>query len=295
MFSVIIPLYNKEKYIYDTIQSVLNQTYKDFEIIIVNDSSTDNSLGVVSNIVDKRLRIFTKPNGGVSAARNYGIKQATHSYVAFLDADDLWRPNHLECIADALRQYPECGMTHSGFMMFQGDVKNIVGIKDARILSSSKYFVVRDYFKACYVYKTILGLTSAVCIKKSILEEFNVVFQVGVQCGEDADLWLRVASMTKVLYINEHTMLYRYATENSLFITNFLDGSKDIDYTQWYNLKSDSKYKFLFLNLFIGRYAFGLVKVGKKSMAKKILSKMRGKMDVKTKIKYVFSKILIMI
>lgn len=293
MFSIVIPLYNKEKYIYDTLLSVFNQTYTDFEVIVVNDSSTDNSLTIVNEFNDERLRVFTKPNGGVSAARNFGIKQAKHDYIAFLDADDLWKPNHLECIVDALSHNPECGMTHSGYIIFKDEVENIIGVRDAKMLSQSKIIIVKDYFKACYYYKTILGLTSAVCIKKSLLDTFDEPFKVGVHCGEDADLWLKVACKTNVIYINEHTMLYRYASENSLFISNFYDKKCNIDYTKWYDLKSNSRYKELFLNLFVGRYAFGLAKAKQKKSAREILSLMHGKMDFKTVVRYIVSKLLV--
>ncbi|QYS90674.1 glycosyltransferase family 2 protein [Flavobacterium covae] len=91
LFSVIIPLYNKENYIYNTLISVINQTYTYFEIIIVNDGSTDKSLEIVKNINDSRIKIFEQNNKGVSSARNLGIKNATGSLIAFLDADDLWK------------------------------------------------------------------------------------------------------------------------------------------------------------------------------------------------------------
>ena len=290
MFSVLIPLYNKEKYIYETIMSVLQQTFTDFEIIVVNDSSTDRSLEIVSQINDERLKVYTKPNGGVSAARNFGIKKASHEFVAFLDADDLWEPIYLENVAKAIKSYPSCGMIHSGYKMFEGEKNNIVGIRNATKVCSSEMFEVQDYFKACYKVGTVLGLTSAVCIKKSLLDGMEFPFKTGINCGEDADLWLRVACVTNVAYINKHIMLYRYATENSLFVTNFLRSS-DIDYTLWYTLASESKYKELFLNLFIGRYAFGLLKVGEKTKAKTILEAMHGDMDIKTKIKFIISKI----
>lgn len=292
MFSVIIPLYNKEKYIYDTIKSVLCQTYADFEIIVVNDSSTDRSLEIVSQVNDVRLKVYTKPNGGVSAARNYGIKKASHEFIAFLDADDLWEPVYLENVASAIKLFPSCGMIHTGYKMFEGEINNIVGIRNAMKVCPSDMFEVQDYFKACYNVRTVLGLTSAVCIKKSLLDSMENPFRIGVNCGEDADLWLRVACVTNVAYINKPMMLYRYATENSLFVTNFLQSS-DIDYTLWYSLTSESKYKYLFLNLFVGRYAFGLLKVGEKVKAKTILNAMHGKMDLKTRIKYIISKIWI--
>ncbi|HOA81558.1 MAG TPA: glycosyltransferase family 2 protein, partial [Defluviitaleaceae bacterium] len=95
MFSVVIPLYNKELSIGNTIQSVLDQTYQEFEIVVVNDGSTDNSLQIVEQINDPRIRIINKPNGGVSSARNRGIKEAKSEWIALLDGDDLWTPNYL--------------------------------------------------------------------------------------------------------------------------------------------------------------------------------------------------------
>src|SRR5687767_2996559 len=98
MITVIIPLYNKEKSILDTVYSVLNQTYKDFELLIINDGSKDNSLKVVQSISDPRVVIIDKPNGGVSSARNAGILNAKNEYLAFLDGDDIWHPEHLKIL-----------------------------------------------------------------------------------------------------------------------------------------------------------------------------------------------------
>ena len=106
MISVIIPLYNKEKSITDTVNSVLNQTFKDFELIIVNDGSKDNSLSVVNQFTDKRVKIIDKPNGGVSTARNAGMKRAEGEYIALLDSDDEWLPHKLERQIEVLNENP---------------------------------------------------------------------------------------------------------------------------------------------------------------------------------------------
>src|SRR5690554_2358538 len=106
MFSVVIPLYNKEKYISLTLKSVLNQSFKDFEILIVNDGSTDRSVEVVKKFDDSRIRLVDQPNAGVSAARNKGIKEAKFDWVAFLDADDRWDVEFLSEIANAIKKYP---------------------------------------------------------------------------------------------------------------------------------------------------------------------------------------------
>src|SRR5262245_2597869 len=97
-FSVIIPLYNKENYIRNTLKCVLEQSFTDFEIIIVNDGSTDNGLKVVKEFTDSRIVIEEQTNKGVSAARNLGIEKAAGTMIALLDADDYWFPNHLEVL-----------------------------------------------------------------------------------------------------------------------------------------------------------------------------------------------------
>ena len=96
--SVVIPLYNKQNCIRETLRSVLNQSYTDFEVLVVDDGSTDGSLEVVREFSDKRLRIIEKPNSGVSATRNAGIAAAANEWIAFLDADDIWTSFHLETL-----------------------------------------------------------------------------------------------------------------------------------------------------------------------------------------------------
>ncbi|MFL2623645.1 MAG: glycosyltransferase family 2 protein [Flavobacteriaceae bacterium] len=114
-FSIIIPLYNKEKFIEKTIQSALNQTFLDFELIIVNDGSTDGSLELVKVFKDRRIKIYTIPNGGVSKARNFGIQKANANLIALLDADDLWKSSHLEELYNLRNAHPNCGLYAMGY------------------------------------------------------------------------------------------------------------------------------------------------------------------------------------
>lgn len=108
MISVVIPLYNKEQSIASTLQSVLKQTYQDFEIVIVNDGSTDHSVEKVAKVTDPRIRLIHQKNAGVSAARNRGIEEAGGEYIAFLDADDEWKSNYLKIQYKLTQKYPEC-------------------------------------------------------------------------------------------------------------------------------------------------------------------------------------------
>ena len=100
-FSVVIPLYNKEEFVAQTLKSVVGQTYQNFEVVIVNDYSNDNSLDVVKAIDDHRIKIIEhSENKGLSASRNTGISAATHTHIAFLDADDYWDSTFLETIVN---------------------------------------------------------------------------------------------------------------------------------------------------------------------------------------------------
>ena len=95
-FSVVIPVYNKEKEIRSTLETVLVQSFIDFEVVLVDDGSSDGSMEIVKGIKDSRIRLFSQKNQGVSAARNAGIRQAVGQYIALLDADDRWEPSYLK-------------------------------------------------------------------------------------------------------------------------------------------------------------------------------------------------------
>ena len=109
-FSVIIPLYNKEDYIKNTLKSVFNQSFQDFEVIIVDDGSTDKSLQIVKQFIDDRLKVYIQKNQGVSVARNFGIEKAKSEYIALLDADDLWYENHLFELKKLIEIFPDAGL-----------------------------------------------------------------------------------------------------------------------------------------------------------------------------------------
>ena len=113
MISIIIPVYNAEKTIESTINSVLNQTFIDFELIVINDGSTDSTLEIVHKITDPRLKIFSYANANQAASRNRGIAKATGEYIAFLDADDLWTPDKLESQINLLKNNSTAAVVYS--------------------------------------------------------------------------------------------------------------------------------------------------------------------------------------
>jgi glycosyltransferase involved in cell wall biosynthesis len=119
--SVIIPAYNRANIVRETVDSVLCQTYADFEVIVVDDGSTDNTREVMATYVDPRVRYFYKTNGGLSSARNFGLSEATGEYIAFLDSDDVWRPWKLSAQVEIFRRHADVGMIWSDMSSFADD------------------------------------------------------------------------------------------------------------------------------------------------------------------------------
>lgn len=181
MISVIIPLYNKEQIIEKCIQSVLSQDYKDFEVVIVNDGSTDRSAEIVKGIEDSRIRLIEQKNGGPSKARNTGVKNAKGEWVVFLDADDEFLPGALKKFSSLIQTHPNIGMF--GCANIRTDGKNIV-----------KSCKVKDgYYKNCYkVYA--LGMynyrTGCTIVKRDIA--LNNPFDEKLWRYEDLECFFRM-------------------------------------------------------------------------------------------------------
>lgn len=192
MISVVIPLYNKAHVVLDTIQTVLNQVYKDFEVIIVDDGSTDDGLELIKrNFSDSRLRFVVQKNEGVSSARNKGARVASFDYVAFIDADDQWHPQYLKIMAEEIRKYPHVGMFTSGGLVQE---KEHVSYRLAR-----KYLGYRgkiDWFENPFVFSH----TSSTIVKKSLFIQEGG-FPLGMKCLEDFTLFSKLAIAADVVYI----------------------------------------------------------------------------------------------
>lgn len=204
MFSVVIPLYNKQKSIGNAVRSVLLQTVTDFELLIVNDGSTDKSCEVVAAIPDNRIEIIDKQNGGVSSARNHGILTAKYQYVAFIDADDYWKPDFLETIKGLIVDYPEAGCYATGYAcIFNNSILNTFAVK--------KRGLVKDFFKQ--VFKSPIMHASSVCVKKSTFENTGY-FNTDISRAEDYDMWARLARRVHIAASPEIKVYYRLDSEN---------------------------------------------------------------------------------
>lgn len=205
-FSVVVPLYNKERHIVDAIESVLRQSYEKFEIIIVNDGSIDNSLNRLKVISDPRVKIISQENAGVSAARNKGILNSRFDYIAFLDADDEWEPTFLQEICELINKFPDNGWYATGYALKEnGRLENLIP-KD---LEKNKKLV--DFFQYS-LFDLLIHIDSTV-IRKSSLDRVGF-FPEGVTHGEDQDLFARLAVKYPLAYSGKIGTHYNLDSDN---------------------------------------------------------------------------------
>jgi glycosyltransferase involved in cell wall biosynthesis len=195
MISVVIPLYNKVRHVKRALDSVLAQTYQDYEVVVVNDGSTDGSEKVVEQYSDPRIRLVNQANAGASVARNRGIAETRADFIAFLDADDEWLPVHLETISRLSRSYPDCGLYATGSMVHRSDGYEMKlrypsvprppweGVID-------RYFVVRNPQPIC---------SSTAAVWRRVFEDVGC-FPAGEGYGEDMEMWCRIALKYRVAF-----------------------------------------------------------------------------------------------
>lgn len=209
MISVVIPLYNKEKSIAATLESVCAQTYTDFEVLVVNDGSTDNGADIAAKYPDARIRVINKENGGVCSARNRGIQEAKSKYVAFLDADDLWENDYLSEQVRMIEDFPEAAMWGLNFAeMYQG---KLVRYLPSGYESGYRGYV-EDYF-GMRGRRSDLYCSSSVVIRRDVFDEVGA-FDERVRYGEDNDMWWRIIATHPVAFYDEYKAYYILDSEN---------------------------------------------------------------------------------
>ena len=197
--SVIIPAYNQAEYISESIHSVLSQTCPDFELIVVNDGSTDDTAQVIANIQDPRLRVIWQPNAGLSAARNTGIRESTAPLITFLDADDCFFPEKLEILSRFLDENPNIGLVSGGTLVInqRGEPLRLnTGFPAGLDLP---FFLMHNPFSAC-----------AVMVRRSWINKVGV-FDESLKACEDWDLWHRLLfAGCQFAWVEHAVVTYRY-------------------------------------------------------------------------------------
>ncbi|MFS3928309.1 glycosyltransferase family 2 protein [Priestia flexa] len=214
MFSIVIPVYNKEEYISRTLNSILNQTFLNFEIIIVDDGSTDNSIKIVKNFDDNRIKVVSQENKGVSSARNLGVEHSKNDYIAFIDADDIWKPEFLENINNMILSFPTAGAYYTDYKVG----KEKVEAKKVKQNIECKSFLIDDYFQFALHHKAMCA--SCVVIEKNIFIDLGG-FCTEYKRGEDLYLWTQIALRYQIAYTNYAGAFYYRDIPNSLSRVKF--------------------------------------------------------------------------
>ena len=204
-FSIVIPLYNKETTVERALRSVFNQSVHDFEIIVVNDGSTDDGATVVEAIDDPRVRLIHQKNQGVSAARNRGIAEAQYELIAFLDADDEWLPEFLATIIRLREKFPTCKVLGTQYFFCSPDGQRRKAIIRGLPGGFSEGILV-NYFDIASRSDPPLW-TSAVSVEKKAIVEIGG-FPVGIASGEDLLTWARLATKFQMAYSKQPSAIH---------------------------------------------------------------------------------------
>jgi glycosyltransferase involved in cell wall biosynthesis len=293
--SVIIPLYNKEKEIKRCLDSVLSQTFRNFEVIIVDDYSTDGSLAIVRRYSDPRISVIEQDHRGVSYTRNHGVQQSKSDYVAFIDADDEWMPTHLETIIRLIKNYPESGIFTTTY-----NVCTAKGEKrwpEYKCIPMSPWEgLIPDFFKSIALGSESIGdlptNSSVVAIPKNIFYEMGG-YPVGYWMAEDVALYVKIALKYPVAFSWELGATIHWDASNRVgqkkMATDYEDPSVKIARKALLNGDVPQKFRES-LNEFIIKMeitrAIHYVRTGRPDSAQIILKKCNTKWQYKNKMKW---------
>ncbi|TPD73565.1 glycosyltransferase family 2 protein [Flavobacterium microcysteis] len=267
LFSIIIPLYNKQNYIAATLQSVLDQTFSDFEILVINDASTDNSLAVAQEFNDSRIKIINHPiNKGLPASRNTGIDNAGARYLAFLDADDIWKPQYLEKIHELIINYPEASLFATKYVEIYNNSTPIELSHQVETGMLDNFFV-QNSIKSIYC-------PSSLCIEKVVFEK--VGYYKDIYFGEDIDLNIRIHLAFKMAYLNESLVRYNFHSENQITHAS-MAGKSRIDFDYYENAYPEN----LSLKKYLDFHRYSMAKRYRRSGDFKTYKELLSKIDLR--------------
>ncbi len=204
LISVIVPAHNAAATILETIESIRCQTFSDFEIVVIDDESTDGTLARLGEIEEPRMRVVSYRRGGLAAARNRGIEQARGEFISFIDADDLWTPEKLEFQLDALLDHPEAGVAYS-WTVFIDQGGRFLFAKERLHFEGD---VHRDLLRGCFIASGSNVLMSRRCV------EDVGWFDAGLASAEDWDYWLRASERWPFVVVPRYHVLYRFSVNS---------------------------------------------------------------------------------
>ncbi len=203
LVSIILPTYNGEQYIAETLKSVINQSYSNFEVLVINDGSTDNTLSLLENI-DPRIKVISKKNGGIANARNKGLANVSGQYVAFLDHDDIWHPKKLALQVDYLLNNDDIAVVYSDFTRWEGGEANAFYDKAIEYSINDKYsgWIYQELVMTNHV------LFSTALFRKAVFDDVGV-FNETLKIADDWDMAIRISRKYQFLQIVPSLVLYR--------------------------------------------------------------------------------------
>lgn len=199
LISVVIPVYNGEKTIRETIESVINQTFGDFELIVIDDGSQDSTLDIVKSISDARLKVFSFPNEGLATSRNRGINLACGEYISFIDADDLWTPDKLEAQLKALQTHPQAAVAYSWTDCID---------ESGQFCRRGNHITVQGNVYAQLLLTDFIENGSNLLIRSQAFQNVGC-FNESLPAAEDWDMWLRLAAKYEFVVVPSPQVLYR--------------------------------------------------------------------------------------
>lgn len=213
-FSIVIPLYNKAPYVRKAVESVVSQTFADWELIVVDDGSGDGSGAVVQSISDPRIRVLRQENQGVSMARNNGVMEAQAPYICFLDADDWWDSRFLERMADAIHRYPDARLFGANYWIMRNGRQRLAPIA----LPEGFQEGVIDYFRTYAATLCMPVTSSSACLSRQLFLSLGG-FDPKIQLGEDFLLWVSIALRHPVVFLNTPLAYYNQDVDNGSRLT----------------------------------------------------------------------------
>ncbi|MBC7642314.1 MAG: glycosyltransferase [Flavobacterium sp.] len=247
-FTVIIPLFNKEKFIEATLKSVLNQSFQDFEILIIDDCSTDNSLEIVKNSEKVKINIIQHAvNQGLSASRNTGINNSKANFLVFLDADDLMKVNYLEKVKSLIDNFPEAGIFATNYEEVYHEnhfVNPSLGLSNFE-----KDGIVEDFFEVSL--QQPIYCQSSLCVRKSVFNTIGL-YNTKINYSEDVDFNIRANYHFQLAYSPEKLVQYIMFDENQI-TRNSIIGKQipDFDSFEYLTENRKSLKKYLDLNRYM--------------------------------------------
>lgn len=298
LFSIIVPVYNKETVLKRAINSILNQTYREYEVIIVDDGSSDDSLKEINKFSSiENIKIIHQENKGVSVARNTGIQSANGDCITFLDPDDEWKDNHLEVLFNCYKRLDFKKALYStsyDINMIDGSVLSVLEYSTKKIIGSKEYGVVVDIFSIYNKFKYAPIHTNSIMIPKDIFNEVGY-FTVGCKKSQDIDMWFRVLLNYPAVLIGESTTIY-HREESTATATQTRNFQWPFFRTVDYLLEENKVRKELepSVIIFIDQLRISMTKhllmMGNKKEARSMLNKVREK--EKYRLQYLLIKFL---